>query len=142
MQSELNTPKYTISTAAKLAGLTVHAIRKYEREGLIIPYKKESNQRLYSDADVERLHCIRQNINEMSIEGIKRSLAIIPCWAILNCGESDRAECEAYNGYSKPCWVLKKKGDYCKERECRECVVYQGFGNCHSIKDKLKELLK
>lgn len=138
---EANIPKYTISTAATLVGITVHAIRKYEREGLIIPFKKDSHQRLYTDNDIERLKCIRQTIGEMSIEGIKRTLSLIPCWAIVNCGENDRNQCDAYSGYSKPCWVLKNKGDYCKNKDCRQCEVYSSFGNCHSIKDKLKELL-
>ncbi|MBU1099545.1 MAG: MerR family transcriptional regulator [Bacteroidetes bacterium] len=138
---EANVPKYTISAAANLVGLSVHAIRKYEREGLIIPFKKDSNQRLYTDSDIERLKCIRQTITEMSTEGIKRILSLIPCWSILHCGNSDRENCDAYTGYSKPCWVLKNKGEYCKEKDCRECQVYYSFGNCHSIKDKLKELL-
>ncbi|MFH2031950.1 MAG: MerR family DNA-binding transcriptional regulator [Bacteroidota bacterium] len=39
-------PKYTISSAANLLGISVHTMRMYEKEGLIIPFKKESNQRL------------------------------------------------------------------------------------------------
>ncbi len=70
----MDEPKYTISNAAKLAGISIHTVRMYKREGLIIPFKKTSNQRLYSDRDLERIHCIRHSINEdkINIEGIRR----------------------------------------------------------------------
>jgi len=63
----MDEPKYTISNAAKLMGISVHTLRMYEREGLIIPFKKESNQRLYSDRDLERVKCIRKTINDDKI---------------------------------------------------------------------------
>ncbi|MDE3059313.1 MAG: MerR family transcriptional regulator, partial [Bacteroidota bacterium] len=46
--------------AAQLVGISVHTLRMYEIEGLIIPFKKDSGQRLYSDLDVERLKCLRK----------------------------------------------------------------------------------
>ena len=64
----MNEPKYTISTAARMAGLSVHTLRKYEREGLIIPFQKDSKQRLYSDLDLERLNCIVKTISEDKIK--------------------------------------------------------------------------
>ena len=48
---KMDEPKYTISNAAKLAGISIHTLRMYEREGLIIPFKKTSNQRLYSRSE-------------------------------------------------------------------------------------------
>jgi predicted site-specific integrase-resolvase len=39
-------PVFSISTAAKLLDVSVHTLRMYEREGLIIPFKKDSSQRL------------------------------------------------------------------------------------------------
>jgi MerR family transcriptional regulator/heat shock protein HspR len=39
-----NEPIFPISTAAKLLNISVHTLRMYEREGLFIPYKKDSNQ--------------------------------------------------------------------------------------------------
>ncbi|MGB9664543.1 MAG: MerR family transcriptional regulator [Ignavibacteria bacterium] len=57
-------PKYKISEAAKILGISVHTLRMYEREGLIIPYKKSTKQRVYSDEDIDRLKCIRNAINE------------------------------------------------------------------------------
>ena len=66
-------PVFPISTAAKLLNISVHTLRMYEREGLLLPYKKTSKQRLYSKSDIERVECIRKTINEdkISINGIK-----------------------------------------------------------------------
>lgn len=33
-------PKYRISEAAKILGISVHTMRMYKRDELIIPYKK------------------------------------------------------------------------------------------------------
>lgn len=136
-------PVYTISTAAQLAGISVHTLRMYEKEGLILPYKKESNQRRYSDKDLARIQCIRRTINEhkMTIEGIRRVLALIPCWAVVKCSTKDKKNCEAYNGYTKPCWMINHKNNCCEGKDCRSCEVYNSFSNCASIKNKLKEIL-
>jgi len=143
-QPTYDTPLYSIGTAARLLGISVHTMRMYERAGLIVPFKKETQQRLYTDRDIERLRCIRTAINEekMSIEGIRRVLSLIPCWAIVHCTEADQAACPAYNGHSEPCWSLKKKGDFCSSRDCRSCEVYNDYGDCGSVKNRLKELLK
>lgn len=137
-------PIFPIRTAAKLLNISVHTLRMYEREGLIIPYKKSSNQRLYSQKDIERIECIRKSINtdKLSIKGIIKILSLIPCWKIIGCPEEDREKCEAYNGYSLPCWTVKHKDNFCDGKNCRSCDVYQNYGECHSIKEKIKELIK
>jgi MerR family transcriptional regulator/heat shock protein HspR len=136
-----NQPIYTISTAANILGISVHTLRMYENQGLIIPFKKSSNQRLYSNDDVERIRCIRKTINEdkISINGIKTILSMVPCWKIVGCNESGEA-CQAFSEHNNPCWTLKKNNNYCTERDCRECVVYKDFANCGSIKTKIKDL--
>lgn len=136
-------PLYTISTAARLLGVSVHTLRMYEREGLILPFQKESGHRLYSDADLERLSCIRKAINEdrMSIEGIKRILSLVPCWAVIDCPKKDREHCPAYTGHEGPCWMLTHRAPYCSGRECRDCIVYREYTDCGAIKGGIKELL-
>ncbi len=136
-------PNYTISTAARLLGISVHTLRMYEKEGLILPFKSNGNQRRYSDMDLERIRCIRRAINEdkIGIEGIRRILALIPCWAIVNCSERDRQNCEAYIAYTKPCWTYKHKNNLCKNLDCFNCEVYNSFGDCGSIKEKLRDLI-
>lgn len=138
-----NDPKYTISTAANILNISVHTLRMYEREGLIIPFRKNSNQRLYSDQDLERVRCIQRTINEdkINIEGMRRVLALLPCWSIVHCSVDDRENCEFYNNHTKPCWMINHKDNKCKDLDCRDCEVYQSFGSCASIKEKLKELL-
>ncbi len=143
MTVDSNNPKYTISNAAKLLDISVHTMRMYEREGLIIPFKKESGQRLYSDQDIERIVCIRHSIKDekLNIQGIRKILSLIPCWAVIKCSDKDRINCEAYSSSSKPCWMYNHKENICKDINCRECEVYHSFGTCESIKNKLKNLL-
>jgi len=137
-----NEPIFTISTAAKLLKISVHTMRMYEREGLIIPFQKKSKQRLYSKTDIERIECIRNAINEskISINGIKMMYSLIPCWEIINCTIKNRKICSAYNQHSEPCWKSKHPNTICVDKKCRECEVYNSFGNCSSIKEKIKSL--
>lgn len=135
-------PKYKIGEVAKILGISVHTLRMYEKEGLIIPYKKSTNQRLYSDKDIERLKCIRYAINheKISIEGIKRIFSLIPCWAIVGCTLKENESCGVLKSSNKPCWMYKHKNNFCTYRDCRECEVYNLFNNCESIKEKIVDL--
>jgi MerR family transcriptional regulator/heat shock protein HspR len=138
---ENNEPLYSISTAARLLGISVPTLRMYENEGLILPYKKESKHRLYSKEDLERIECIRSAINKekISINGIKTIFSLIPCWKILNCGEK-KETCKFFNDHSNPCWVHKHENNSCANNVCRECDVYKNFSNCSTIKQKLYSL--
>lgn len=135
-------PVYSISTAAELLGISVHTLRMYEREGLFIPFKRESNQRQYSKADLDRIQCLRNAINDekISIEGIKRILSMIPCWKFVGCSEVDLASCEAYQGHAKPCWAYAHRNNTCAGRNCRICTVYENYSDCNKIKTIIKEM--
>ena len=137
-----NHPIYTISAAADVLGVSVHTLRMYEREGLVIPFKKESGQRRYSARDIERLQCVRMAIkrDKISIEGIKRMLSLIPCWSILNCSEQDRQRCSAFGGSAQPCWTYNHLHNVCAGSECRTCPVYTEFSGCGQIKEQLKSI--
>lgn len=136
-------PKYPIREAAEKLGISVHTLRMYEKEGLIIPFQKESSHRLYSDADIDRLECIRKGINEskISIQGIKTMYSLIPCWAITKCSDQDQTNCDAFNGYHKPCWTVKHENNICADLDCKTCAVYTEFTNCNTIKEKIKNLI-
>jgi MerR family transcriptional regulator, heat shock protein HspR len=140
MPESKDRPVYTISTAAELLGVSVHTLRMYEREGLIIPFRKESRQRRYSQNDIERLRCVRTAItrDKISIEGIKRLLSLIPCWSIVNCSKKDRTHCAAFDGSALPCWSYNHLQNNCAEGECRACPVYAGFSACSPIKEHIK----
>jgi len=146
METKVNydTPLYSISVAAKILGISVHTLRMYEKEGLIIPFKKKSSHRLYSQYDIDRLICIRKAINEskISINGIKTVYSFIPCWEIIGCGEIDRDNCNAYTKNSSPCWSYKHINNPCSSIECRNCKVYRNFSECNSIKSSIIQLLK
>jgi len=139
---EKNTPIYPIRTAAQLLGISISTLRMYEKEGLIIPHKTEGNQRIYSEADLERLRCIRHAINEtkISINGIKSIYSLIPCWEIVKCSKEDRKNCVAFESHEQPCWTLKRTDTVCAKRDCRECEVYTEYSQCGAVKDLIKKI--
>jgi MerR family transcriptional regulator, heat shock protein HspR len=142
MNPDNDVPLYSISTAAKILGISVHTLRMYEREGLIIPFRKESLQRLYTRSDVERLNCIRKAINneKLSIAGIISLYSMIPCWNIKKCSQTEKQECEAYKGHQKACWMFVHNNNICAKQNCRECTVYKDFSDCGKIKDSIKNI--
>lgn len=50
---------YFISIAASLAGCHPRTLRIYEEEGLLDPVRTDTNIRLYSDEDLDRVRAIR-----------------------------------------------------------------------------------
>ena len=129
-------PLVSIGAAAHLLGISISLLRFYEAEGLILPARTRKNQRRYSRIDLARVHCIRHAIQEeqMTIAAIKRMMALIPCWEIKQCSESDRVHCEAFRGIDQPCWSFKHSRNLCSEEECRGCPVYKVASDCNSIK--------
>ncbi len=135
-------PLFPISTAAKLLDISVHTLRMYEREGLFIPFKKKSSQRLFSKSDIERIECIRKAIKEskISINGIRAIYSLIPCWEIKHCAKKSRDKCPAYWEHTQPCWSYKHEGNDCENQKCRECNVYNDYTDCGKIKNLIKTL--
>ena len=142
LEKTQNTPVYSISIAANLLGISIPTLRMYEKEGLIIPHKSIGNQRVYSDADLERLRCIRRGIKEskISINGIKTIYALIPCWELVKCSSKDRENCNAFKSHEQPCWTFDHPNTVCENRDCRECEVYLNYSQCGSIKDLFKTI--
>lgn len=142
MNIEYTKPRYPIREAAKILNISVHTLRMYEREGLILPFQKISKHRLYSISDIDRLKCVRETINEkkISISGIKTILSMIPCWQIKNCSIADRQNCHAYAEAIQPCWSYQHKNNICAFEKCAECTVYNNFQDCTKIKESLIEL--
>jgi MerR family transcriptional regulator/heat shock protein HspR len=135
-------PVYSISAAAKLLNISVHTLRMYEREGLIVPYKKESNQRSYSQGDIDRINCIRNEINasKISINGIKTIYSMIPCWDIVRCTKKEREKCASFNGSDSPCWTYDHRNNICGTKNCRDCIVYSQYSACCNVKELIKSL--
>lgn len=133
---------YTIGEAADILGISIPTIRMYEREGLIIPFRKRSKHRRFLHTDIERIRCLRTMINEekVSIAGIRRLLALIPCWSIKNCPEEVRTNCPAFQQHDKPCWMASEKSWDIRSNECRECSVYTEIASCKTLKNTIAEM--
>ena len=60
-RSELSTPRFPIRVAARRAGISVAALRAWERRyRAVTPARTAGEQRLYSERDVERLTLLRR----------------------------------------------------------------------------------
>lgn len=68
---------FAISVAADMVSMQIQNLRVYERRGLIEPDRTPGGTRLYSRADIERLHRIRDLLGEgLNLAGIARVLAL------------------------------------------------------------------
>jgi MerR family transcriptional regulator/heat shock protein HspR len=140
---ESTTPVYTLGTTSTLSEIPIHSIRQYINNGLIIPFRKESNRHLFSQVDILRLKYIHKLLVEdgLNIAGIKSLFALIPCWAIRKCTSDEREKCQAFHSDTFPCWDASEKGPLCKNSNCRECEVYKIVGNFPNIKSYMKTLV-
>ncbi len=127
MKMDPSEPLYTIGVVSRKFDISPETLRLYEREGLLIPHRTETGRRLYSEIDLEWIACIRRQIteNKLNIAGIRRLLALIPCWNIKPCGEEERLECPAYMSNDTVCWAQEVTGETCQNADCHKCEVYR-----------------
>jgi MerR family transcriptional regulator/heat shock protein HspR len=123
-------PVMSIGVLAQKVGLSVSAVRKYEREGLIIAHRTDSGYRLFSHEDIDRVRNIQHLIQDLglNIEGIRRMQALLPCWDLLPCSAKTHKSCPGHRDDRRPCWMIKGLPCAPKGNECRQCVVYR-FGS-------------
>lgn len=117
-------PLYSIGMAAELLNVHPRTLRLYEQGGLLRPARR-NNRRVYSNNDLKWIKSIRYLIHERGLnqEGLRRLLALIPCWDITNCPPDSRQPCPAYLNKSDPCWQIA--GETCDQsEECSQCEVY------------------
>ena len=77
MASEQARGVYAISVAADLVSMQIQNLRVYERRGLVEPARTAGGSRLYSRADIERLHRIRDLLADgLNLAGIARVLEL------------------------------------------------------------------
>ena len=68
---------YAISVAADLVSMQIQNLRVYERRGLVEPARTAGGSRLYSRADIDRLHRIRDLLAEgLNLAGIAHVLEL------------------------------------------------------------------
>jgi DNA-binding transcriptional MerR regulator len=76
-QRERDRGVFAISVAADLTSLQIQNIRVYERRGLLEPARSEGGTRLYSHADIETLHRIRDLLADgLNLAGIAKVLEL------------------------------------------------------------------
>jgi DNA-binding transcriptional MerR regulator len=75
--SDETTGVFAISVAAEMVSMEAQNLRVYERRGLLEPDRTAGGTRLYSPADVERLHRIKALLDEgLNIAGVGRVLEL------------------------------------------------------------------
>lgn len=134
-------PVYTISTAAELLGVHPRTLRLYEDGGLLYPARK-NNRRFYSTNDLKWIRCIRYLIHKKGLnqEGLRRLLALIPCWEIMGCSPEAQANCIAAQDRSTPCWDWARRSGN-RSRRCHACPVYLSAGDYVLSPEELQEAL-
>jgi len=136
----LDDPVIPIGVLAQKVGLSVSAIRRYEKEGLVISHRRGSGHRFFSYEDIQRVRAIQHMIQDLglNIEGIRRIQALLPCWNLQRCTSEVRSRCPAYRGESAPCWVVKGRACSPDPEKCRGCPVYR-FGSLCT--ERIKQLV-
>ena len=66
-RNDKNQPLYLISVAARLCEVHPQTLRMYERLGLVQPARVGRKNRMYSDADIERLHQIQRLTQDLGV---------------------------------------------------------------------------
>lgn len=124
---DLYTPEYFIKEVVKMTGVEPNVIRKYEKQGLLKPYRQpKDNFRRFSRDEVEWIKTIWSLIHEkgMSIEGVLRIITANKCREYFDCSEEDQKDCEISVSGKCPCWKLNAMGKKCKHGNCFECDFY------------------
>ncbi|HEV2251543.1 MAG TPA: MerR family transcriptional regulator [Candidatus Limnocylindria bacterium] len=99
-------PVYVISIAASLAGCHPRTLRIYEEEGLVDPVRTDSNIRLYSDEDLQRVRVIRYLTQRrgVNLAGVKMLLQVREAADLLRelADAIDGAETESSSASARP----------------------------------------
>ena len=116
---------YLIGEVSQFVNLSQKTIREYEKIGLIKPQREpRTNNRLYSDFEVEQIRHITYLIHEegFTLPCIKRILELAPCWNIFNCEVKE--QCSAYLFAPQPCYKIRKDRETLCAGTCTECAVF------------------
>lgn len=131
--------RFGIGDAAKKCQVSVHTLRLYEAEGLILTQRTDSGRRLYGELEIKKIDAIREMIQEgLNFEGIRRLVALVPCWKIKGCRTAEGNDCFAFRNMRRPCWSTETRCLHPLE-SCRECSVYQKLVTYEDIIRYIKE---
>ncbi|MEW6594166.1 MAG: MerR family transcriptional regulator [Thermodesulfobacteriota bacterium] len=112
-------PIYPIGVAARLLDVHPRTLRIYEEEGLIEP-AQHGSRRLYSPNDIKWISCLRSMIHDqgISIPGLKRLLALAPCWEVADCPAEVHEACDARWDKAPP-RTMHVAGDEAAEKKAK-----------------------
>ncbi len=101
---------YVISIAASLAGCHPRTLRIYEEEGLLDPVRTDTNIRLYSDEDLERVRAIRYltQTRGVNLAGVKLLLGLRDAADFLDEIANELAREDAEAEHSQPVAVTNE----------------------------------
>ena len=125
-----------IGTVAKHFAISVDLLRLYEREGLLIPIKSPRGTRYFTELDYAWIGTVLRLVREvrLNVAGIRRLLALLPCWQLRKCEFQKKAECPMIQDSSRPCWVNRLCCLGQKAQDCYFCVVYRSAPSCENLK--------
>jgi len=121
-------PIYPIGVAARLVDVHPRTLRIYESEGLIKPLVRGS-RRLFSANDIQWIRCLRRLIHEegISIPGLRKLLALAPCWEIAQCPVEVHQNCPACIDWALP-RLPHVAGDEAATRAAKQQEALRGEG--------------
>jgi DNA-binding winged helix-turn-helix (wHTH) protein/DNA-binding transcriptional MerR regulator len=116
-------------------GISAGLLRLYEREGLLIPLRYRGPRRYFTDQDYRwidtLLHLVRKD--RLNFAGIRRLLALLPCWQIRGCEHHRKQGCPFIKNTLEPCWTNKRA--CCADgQSCYSCAVYRSAPECENLK--------
>ncbi len=122
-----------IGEVARYFGVSVDLLRLYEREGLLIPLKSDKGTRYFTKADYPWIATVIRLVREerLNFAGIRRLLALLPCWDIRACGIVRKHDCSIISGAAEPCWIGHA---CCQPGDCYACEVYRAACRCENLK--------
>jgi MerR family transcriptional regulator/heat shock protein HspR len=146
-----------IGAVAKMFDVSVDLLRLYEREHLLIPVKSTRGTRYFTVHDFLWIETILRLVREarLNFAGIRRLLALLPCWEVRKCGYSRREGCPYMKDASRPCWASRKcctatqptvvipempilegnaTGNAEPREDCYFCPVYRSAPACENLK--------
>lgn len=116
---------YLINEVSRRVNLSQKRIREYEKEGFIRPAREpKTNNRLYSDFDVNQIQRINHLIHErgFTLACLRNLLVMAPCWVIFGCPGAQR--CAAHQNPHSPCWRIREQLGTSCPGPCNHCAVY------------------
>lgn len=127
----------TIGTVASRMGVSTHAVRLYEKEGLVHPKKSRKGQRVYSGSDVDLLLATRRLLAKgLNFAGIRRLYAAVPCHLYKPCCIPRLGHCTIQDRPGEPCWSIPDTWCRLTNQDCQACAVYRLASRIDEVREE------